>query len=118
MPRLRVKSVTPEIVVAHLELCDLSEKINLDRLGRELFALVEQKGCRRLVVHLGPVRIVAAAALGKLISLHRKMRRLHGQLLFCHVHPQVTDILRASHLHTYLQIVPDLDAALATFSHT
>ena len=115
---IRIESITSEILVVHVGLCTLTEHINLERFGRMLYALVEQQGCRKMVVNLDAVRQVSAAALGKLIVLHRKMHRRQGRLLFCHVHAPVADILRASHLINYLQIVPDVDAALATIPRT
>lgn len=91
----------------------LTEDVNLEQFGHELFALVEQFGCRRLVVNLGDVRMVTSAGLGKLITLHRKMHRHRGSVCFCHLQDPVEDVLRTSRLITYLQVAPDVDAALA-----
>ena len=91
----------------------LTEDVNLEQFGHELFALVEQFGCRRLVVNLGAVRMVTSAGLGKLITLHRKMHRHRGSVFFCHLQEAVEDVLRTSRLITYLQVAPDVAAALA-----
>ena len=56
----------------------LTEDVNLEQFGHELFALVEQFGCRRVVVNLKEVRMVTSAGLGKMITLHRKMHRHQG----------------------------------------
>jgi anti-sigma B factor antagonist len=91
----------------------LTEDVNLEQFGHELFALVEQFGCRRLVVNLGEVRMVTSAGLGKLITLHRKMHRHRGSVFFCHLQEAVEDVLKTSRLITYLQVAPDVAAALA-----
>ena len=110
---LQIESVAADTVVVHVELDRLTDDINLEQLGQHLYAIVEEQGCRRLSVNLDSVRSMAAAALGKLIVLHRKMHRHSGRLLFCNVHPLIEDALRASHLWDYLQIVPDLNGALS-----
>lgn len=91
----------------------LTEDVNLDQFGHELFALVEQFGCRRLVVNLDTVRMVTSAGLGKLITLHRKMHRHQGMVVFCHLQEAVEDVLRTSRLITYLQVAADVPSALA-----
>ncbi len=91
----------------------LTEDVNLEQFGHELFALVEQFGCRRLVVNLGEVRMVTSAGLGKLITLHRKMHRHRGSVFFCHLQEAVEDVLKTSRLITYLQVAPDVATALA-----
>ncbi len=99
------------IVVVPIEL--LTEDMNLEQFGHELFALVEQFGCRRLVVDLNHVRVVTSAGLGKMITLHRKMHRHDGHVVFCHVQKDVEDVLRTSRLITYLTVAADVKAALA-----
>jgi len=91
----------------------LTEDVNLEQFGHELFALVEQFGCRRLVVNLEEVRVVTSAGLGKMITLHRKMHRHEGHVVFCHVQQAVEEVLRTSRLITYLQVAPNVEAALA-----
>lgn len=91
----------------------LTEESNLEQFGHELFALVEQFGCRRLVVNLSEVRMVTSAGLGKMITLHRKMHRHQGTVVFCNLQGAVEEVLRTSRLITYLQVASDVDSALA-----
>ena len=100
------------LVVARIRVATLTEDMNLEQFGHELFALVEQMGCRKLVVDMQEVLMVTSAGLGKMIALHRKMHRLEGAVSFCHVQPAVEDVLRTSRLITYLKVQPDVDAAV------
>jgi anti-sigma B factor antagonist len=90
----------------------LTEDINLEQFGHELFALVEQFGCRRLVVDLKNVRVITSSGLGKMITLHRKMHRHQGNVVFCALQPAVAEVLQTSRLITYLQVAPNQSAAL------
>ena len=91
----------------------LTEDVNLEQFGHELFALVEQFGCRRLIVDLHEVRVVTSAGLGKMITLHRKMHRHGGTVVFCQLQEAVEEVLHTSRLITYLHVAPDVAAALA-----
>lgn len=109
---LRLEQVGDRVIVrVAVEL--LTEDVNLEQFGHELFALVEQFGCRRLVVDLEEVRMVTSAGLGKMITLHRKMHRHSGHVAFCRVQPAVEEVLHTSRLITYLQVAPDVESALA-----
>ncbi len=91
----------------------LTDEVNLEQLGHELFTLVDQWNCHRLVVSLDVVEYMTSSGVGKLITLHRRVGRVHGQVVFCSLHPVVTEILETSRLNTYFQIAPDLESALA-----
>lgn len=102
-----------DAVVVSISVDMLTEDVNLEQFGHELFALVEQFGCRRIVVDLHEVRLVTSAGLGKMITLHRKMHRHDGSVVFCRVQSAVEEVLRTSRLITYLQVAPDVESALA-----
>ena len=76
---LRLEMVE-DIVIVGIGVELLTEDVNLEHFGHELFALVEQFGCRRVVVNLQEA---------------------------------VADVLTTSRLITYLQVCPDVPAALA-----
>jgi anti-sigma B factor antagonist len=111
--RLQPAANDDDAVIVSVGIELLTEDVNLEQFGHELFALVEQFGCRRLVVNLQEVRVVTSAGLGKMITLHRKMHRHEGHVIFCHVQKDVDEVLKTSRLNTYLTIAVDIDAALA-----
>ena len=106
-----------DAVVVGVSVDLLTEESNLEQFGHELFALVEQFGCRRLVVNLAEVRLVTSAGLGKMITLHRKMHRHQGTFVFCNLQAAVEDVLRTSRLITYLQVAQDVESALAALGN-
>jgi anti-sigma B factor antagonist len=110
---LRLKPTEDDVIIVHVVVELLTEDVNLEQFGHEVFALVEQFGCRRLVVDLHEVRVVTSAGLGKMITLHRKMHRHKGCVAFCDVQPAVNEVLRTSRLITYLVVRDDQEAALA-----
>ena len=105
-----------DVVIVGVAVDLLTEESNLEQFGHELFALVEQFGCRRMVVNLSEVRMVTSAGLGKMITLHRKMHRHQGCVVFCNLQAAVEEVLRTSRLITYLQVASDVEAALAALA--
>lgn len=106
-----------DVQVARVRVARLTEDVNLEQFGHELFALVEQAGCRKLVVDLTEVTAITSAGLGKMIALHRKVHRLQGGVVFCHVQPAVDEVLETSRLSTYLAIAPDVPRAVANLAN-
>ena len=95
-----------------LKLSRLSEDENIELLGRELFALVEQFGTRKVVLCLDNVNYATSAFLGKLITLHRKLHRNQGRLVICAVSDELAEILQTSRLHTYFNSAATYEAAV------
>lgn len=100
-------------VVARFTKPQLSEEENLEQMGQELLSLVDQYNCRQLVVSLELVDFITSAALGKLITLHRRIHRKEGRLVLCGAHGTVADVLRTSRLHDYFTLAPDTQQALS-----
>jgi anti-anti-sigma factor len=112
-PKYLRLEMADDVVIVGVGVELLTEDVNLEHFGHELFALVEQFGCRRIVVNLQEVRVVTSGGLGKMITLHRKMHRHQGTVIFCNLQEAVEDVLRTSRLITYLQVAPDVPSALA-----
>ena len=101
-----------EAVVAAFDRPNLSEDENIEQLGHELFSLVDQYDCRKVVLNLSAVEFVTSSFLGKMITLHRKLHRKDGKLVICHVHGGVADVMRSSRLLEYFHVTDSLDRAL------
>lgn len=99
-------------VVATITRPQLSEEENIDVLGKELLDLVDQYGFRKIVVSLQHVTYITSAALGKLITLHRRLHRKEGQLIVCGAAAAVKDVLQTSRLNDYFTIAVDVPSAM------
>ncbi|RMG37174.1 MAG: anti-sigma factor antagonist [Planctomycetota bacterium] len=93
-----------DVVVVSFTVPQLNEEENIEQLGRELFALVEQFGCRKVAVSLLGVDYITSSAIGKLITLHRKLHRNNGRLVLCDVTGEVENVLRTSKLLSYFNV--------------
>lgn len=107
--------VEGDVCIVQFVLSQLRDDENIEQMGYELFALVEQYGCRKIVLSLHGIEYITSSVLGKMITLHRKLHRQKGMLVICEVPEHVADILRSSRLLTYFNVADNRDAAVAAF---
>ncbi len=84
-----------------------------EALFREVLALLDEPGDRKLVLNLAPVEFLASVAVGKLGLLHRKAR---GRLVLCQVRPTLDRTLEAARLADVLAIFSDEGEAVRSFA--
>lgn len=101
-----------DVVLATFLNSHLSDEDNIEQLGRELFALVDQFGCLKVIVDMHAVMYVTSSVLGKLITMHRKLHREEGTFALCQVSKTVYDVLDTSRLVQYFNLFETKEEAL------
>lgn len=91
------------------------EDINIQELGLELFRLVEADGCQRLLLDFSSVDFLSSAALGKLITLDKKMKAHGGTLKLSNIRPEIYEVFAITKLNRLFDIRKDEAEALAAF---
>lgn len=102
-----------DVVVFDFVSSELSDDANIEILGHELFALVDQYGVLKVVADMGGVQFITSSVLGKIITLHRKLSRGDGKLVLCNLEEGVTETLQTSRLLKYFNTAKDVDQAVA-----
>lgn len=91
------------------------EDINIQELGQELFRLVEADGCERLLLDFSSVDFLSSAALGKLITLDKKMKAHGGTLKLSNIRSEIYEVFAITKLNRLFDIRKDEAEALAAF---
>lgn len=91
------------------------EDINIQELGQELFRLVEVDGCERLLLDFSSVDFLSSAALGKLITLDKKMKAHGGTLKLSNIRSEIYEVFAITKLNRLFDIRKDEAEALAAF---
>ena len=84
--RLEVEQIGDVTVVNFIDRKILDEQ-NIQIIGEQLFGLVDEEGCRKLLLNFGNVEFLSSAALGKLITLNKKLQAAKGRLILCNIDP-------------------------------
>jgi anti-sigma B factor antagonist len=91
------------------------EDINIQELGQEMFHLVEGDGRDRLLLDFSSVDFLSSAALGKLITLDKKMKAHGGALKLSNIRPEIYEVFIITKLNRLFDIRTDEAEALAAF---
>ena len=76
--RVQVSNVGDVTVVRFVDRKILDEAI-IQELGQELFQLIEEDHRKNLLLNFSSVEFLSSAALGKLITLDKKVKAAQGQ---------------------------------------
>jgi anti-sigma B factor antagonist len=83
-PWLEVEQVGAVTVVRPTR-ADLLDEMVINTMGSQLYSLVDELDCRRIVLDMGRVKRLASGMLGKIIGLHKKLQAAGGRLALCKV---------------------------------
>lgn len=92
---------------------DILDQINIHEMGQEMYAVVESMPGIKLIVDFDGVMYLSSSALGKLISLKRKVEETDGTLKMCRIKREIMEVFRMTKLDTIFDIYRDLDSAMA-----
>jgi anti-sigma B factor antagonist len=112
--RLEVEQIGDVTVVNFVDRKILDEQ-NIQVIGEQLFSLVDQEGMRKLLLNFGNVEYLSSAALGKLITLNKKLQAVGGRLILCNIDPQIHEVFEITKLDKFFNIQKEEQAALQAF---
>lgn len=91
------------------------DETNIQIIGNQLFALVEQDGRKKIILDFTNVEYLSSAALGKLITLEKKVKAARGKLRLCSIRPEIYEVFAITKLDQIFTICDDSDEALQSF---
>lgn len=112
--RIEVENVGDVAVVKFIDKRILDEQ-NIQLIGEQLFGLVDDDGKRKILLNFGNVEYLSSAALGKLITMNKKVRGVSGQLKLCSIRPEIYEVFEITNLNKVFQIHDDEKGALESF---
>lgn len=95
---------------------DILDEVNIAQLGDQLFSLADRQESPCVVLDFGNVAHMSSAALGMLITLHKRIRERKGQLRLCNIRPEIYEVFVITKLNEIFQIHDDRSSALASLS--
>jgi anti-anti-sigma factor len=112
--RIKVSEVGDVSVVRFVD-----EKIldgaKIQQMGTELFDLAESADRGKVVLNFSDVEFLSSAALGKLITLDKKVKGKSGSLKLSNIRPEIYQVFAITKLNKLFDIKDDEADALAAF---
>ncbi|HTQ38404.1 MAG TPA: STAS domain-containing protein [Pirellulales bacterium] len=91
------------------------DEANIQELGVEMFKLVEVEKRKNLLLNFFNVEFLSSAALGKLITLDKKVKANGGRLKLSNIRPEIYEVFAITKLNKLFDIKDDETDALAAF---
>lgn len=112
--RLEVEDMGDIAVVNFLDKRILDEQ-NIQMIGEDLFRLVDELSRKKILLNFSNVEFLSSAALGKLITLNRKLQGVRGKLVLCGISREIREVFEITRLDRLFTIMPDEQSALQAF---
>lgn len=112
--RLEVQDVGDVAVVKFMDKKILDES-NIQMIAEQLYELVDEDRRHKLLLDFSGVDYLSSAALGKLITLNKKIRGVTGQLRLCAIRPEIYEVFEITSLNKMFPIYDDQATALEAF---
>jgi len=104
-----------DVTVVHFRDQLIIEDLGIHEMGQELFHLVEGEDRKKLVLNFSAVGFMSSAALGKLITLDKKVKARGGVLKLCNIRPEIYEVFAITRLDRLFSIKDDESDALGDF---
>ena len=85
----------------------------IQELGQELFDLVDKDDRKKMILNFTHVEFLSSAALGKLITFHKKSKRANAELILTNISPEIFQVFAITNLDKLFQIKDSEADALA-----
>ena len=105
-----------EVTVVQFKDEKILDEANIQQIGEELYALVEDGSKQKLLVNFENVAFLSSATLGKLISLNKRAGKVGTALKFCSIRPDLLQVFEMTGLTRVFDIHDDQASALDAFN--
>lgn len=112
--RLEVEDHGDIAVVTFIDNKIIDEQ-NINAIGEDLFRLVDELGRKKILLNFSKVEFLSSAALGKLITLNRKLQAVKGTLVMCSIKKEIVEVFKITKLDKLFKIKANEQEALASF---
>ena len=85
----------------------------IQELGQELHDLVDRDERKKIVLNFSHVEFLSSAALGKLITLDKRVKQASAELILTNIRPEIYEVFAITKLTKLFEIKDDEADALA-----
>ena len=90
------------ITVATLRTASLVDELTIEAVGKELFALVDERAITKLMVDFRAVSFLSSQMIGVIIALQKKSQAIDGELVLAGMRPNLKKIFEITKLDKIL----------------
>ena len=114
MAKLDTQSDGDVTLVFFKDAAILDEK-NVEALGRNLTEISDSGYKMKMLINFEKIEYLSSAVLGKLVALHKKMKKDKATLKLCCMKPNILEVFKITKLDKLFDIHPDQAKAIKSF---
>src|ERR1700716_3172290 len=105
-PRRRRLEVVEEGEITVVNFIDkkILDEQNIQKIGEDLFSLVDELGRKKILLNFSNVEYLSSAALGKFITLNKKVSTAGGKLVMCNINDDIFEVFEITKLNKLFNI--------------
>lgn len=104
-----------DVAVVNFKDKKILDEQNIQMIGDDLFRLVDEQQRRKIVLNFSNVEFLSSAALGKLITMNRKVQAVKGKLILCGISKEIREVFEITKLDKLFVIKGDEQTAIQEF---
>src|SRR4029077_18643841 len=112
--RLDIEEVNG-VTIARFTDKKILDESNIQIIGNQLFNLVDEDHRQKIILDFTNVEYLSSAALGKLITMDKKVKAAGGKLRLCAIRSDIKEVFKITRLDKLFQIIDSRDKAVEGF---
>lgn len=112
--RIDIEEVN-DVTVAKFTDKKILDEGNIQLIGNQLFSLVDEDRRGKIVLDFANVEYLSSAALGKLITMDKKVKSIGGKLRLCNIRSDILEVFKITRLDKLFTIRDNQEKALESF---
>jgi anti-sigma B factor antagonist len=112
--RLDIEEISDITIAKFIDKKILDEN-NIQVIGNQLFGLIDEERRLKIILDFSNVEYLSSAALGKLITMEKKVKAAKGKLRLCCIRPEIYEVFAITKLNRLFKICEDQERALEGF---
>ncbi len=104
-----------DAVIVRFKESDILDQINIQEIGEEMYSVVQSTPNVKLIVDFDGVEYLSSTALGKLITLKKRVEAVNGKLRLAAIKPEIMEVFKITRLDTIFEIKKNVAEALERF---
>lgn len=109
--RLDIEEIN-DVTIAKFVDRKILDEANIQIIGNQLFGMVDSDDRKKIILDFSNVEYLSSAALGKLITLDKKVKSAKGKLRLCNIRPDIYEVFAITRLNKLFDIRETQDQAL------
>lgn len=107
-----------DVTIVNFNETTILDTHQIEKIGQELYTLVDERACRKIILDFEKVRMLSSSALGVLITLRKKAEAIKGTVVICSMRKELLQMFKITRLERLFKHYPNESKALESFGIT